>query len=195
MRLSHAELRLLPRQIRASHFAVDLFLGFVCLCPIFTTSSTAIAQSRYISDLRVIFDKEAVPDGFSKIPTDLNKGAKGKFIYLCYRETTNPNDAIRGLKILEGENAAAPGGFTKVARDLNSGAKGAYLFLAFSKDRSAGEPIREIKFDVSETELSKRNKLGQGGLAVATSSVSAYTYLKTDLNKGAGGSFIYLMYR
>lgn len=164
-------------------------------CCLWLGATTVQAQSRYISDLRVLYDKEPVPEGFIKISTDLNKGAKGKYIFLCYRETTNANEAVRGLKILEGENAAAPGGYTKIARDLNAGSGGAYLFLAFSKGNNAGSPIRDIKFDVSTSSLEKRNVGANRGLAVVVPTISEFTYLKTDLNKGAGGSFIYLMYR
>lgn len=174
-------------------------LASLLACIVPAAFSAGMVQGRYISELRVTFDSEPVPAGFTKIPTDLNKGAKGKFVYLCYRETSNPDEAIRGLKILSGQNATAPVGYARINRDLNSGAGGSFLYLAYTKDRSTGPPIREIKFDVSATSLAKRNasRMANGGLVLSTNLPPAqrYTHLETDLNKGSGGTFIYLMYR
>jgi hypothetical protein len=50
-------------------------------------------EDRYLADIQVIRGTSSgisCPDGWTKKPTDLNKGAGGDFIYLCTRYTTDP---------------------------------------------------------------------------------------------------------
>ena len=55
----------------------------------------------YITDVVVIDgDTEVIPppDGYHKIPVDLNLGASGKFIFVCYKKGKK-SDAITDLKV------------------------------------------------------------------------------------------------
>ena len=54
-----------------------------------------------MSDVKVISGGNASirpPDGYTRIDVDLNAGAGGKYIYLCYQNGGRA-DAIRGLQV------------------------------------------------------------------------------------------------
>lgn len=77
-----------------------------------------------VTNLDVIFDNEATPSGYTKMPTDLNGGAGGKFVYLCYKTGDyDPDKAILDITAFSGSEfgVSPPYGFTKIPRDLNAG--------------------------------------------------------------------------
>ncbi|MCX6129567.1 MAG: hypothetical protein NTX25_10950 [Proteobacteria bacterium] len=108
---------------------------------------------------------------------DLNDGAGGKFIELCYQagESANP---ITGLMAVSGRDATCPASYEKLSNDLNEGAGGDYIFLCVS--RAPGKPIAEIKIT---SDKHNANRCGEG-----------WAWLDMDLNKGASGKFVYLCY-
>lgn len=102
-----------------------------------SASSLEIAAQRMspVVDLAVIMDKEPVPHGFDKIPVDLNKEAKGKYIYLCTRsaEPGTPDVGIKDIKIITGSHAGLtkPFGYKQLPQDLNAGAGGDFIYLCY----------------------------------------------------------------
>ncbi|RLS53451.1 MAG: hypothetical protein DWH91_14415 [Planctomycetota bacterium] len=146
----------------------------------------------YIADLTVIEggSSDISPDdpAYYKIPVDLNAGAGGRFLYLCFKQAEGaaPDDdqaAIRGLYIISGNNAdiPAPNGFTKFPLDLNKGAGGDFIYLCFTRLRALGAPLQDVS-------------VVAGGSA-SVPAPTGYTKFPVDLNKGAGGAFIYACYR
>jgi hypothetical protein len=100
-------------------------------------SSTPVS---YISDLCITYGKAGEsttpPAGFTKLAKiDLNKGAEGKYMYLCYKKSTDPKDAIVDICFIKG-NDKTPTGYTKIEADLNMGAGGKYIYLCYTKDDS-----------------------------------------------------------
>jgi hypothetical protein len=88
-----------------------------------------------ITDLAVIYGKHARPPaGFEKIGVDLNKGAGGQYIYLCYKRG-NPEKAIREIRVIHGNDASIepPVPFRKLPQDLNKGSGGAWIFVCFAR--------------------------------------------------------------
>ena len=156
----------------------------------------------YISEINVYADpdykkaRSMIPKGFVAVMLnpgtdstevlDANKGAGGDYIYIAYKLTSNPKDAITDLKLAVGDNAKATvAGYEKLKVDLNKNAGGKFIYLCYKKASSASDPLlKEIR-------------------GVYTSDVHSYTLLsnwqwvskETDLNKGAGGKFIYLAMR
>lgn len=123
------------------------------------------------------------PEGYTKIPIDLNKGANGKYIYLCYHAEPYSNrntnkDCITDIVRITGKNTLPPEGYVKLPQDLNEDAGGKYIYLCYKK-----EPYN--------------NENALKGLTVVdggNSSVSApYDYKKVpgDLNEGSGGKYVY----
>ena len=148
------------------------------------------------------------PEGYTCNPFDLNKGTtKGKPTYLCFKRIGNFN-----LTLLESENdqnldenllivsdlyvvnskkkiISCPFGYDIVNRgcektgcDLNSKAGGDYIYLCQRKEQinklSLNQnPINEVKILYKKNNKNKNLKL-----------------INVDLNKGAGGEYIYLTY-
>jgi hypothetical protein len=129
----------------------------------------------------------AAPQGYEKIPYDLNKGAGGDFIYACIRK--EPVNVIKygsirpvtDLKVVMGDSASvgAPAGYEKVPVDLNRGAGGKYIYLCKCK----GQP------GVPDGGL--RDLTVVGGSHPNIAPPYGYRRIESDLNKGAGGLFIY----
>lgn len=141
-----------------------------------------------IVDIKVIVGSNAdiaAPEGYQKLACDLNRGAGGKYIYLCYKKQANaaPGDCITSLAVVSGKSSstAAPSGYQKLPEDLNKGAGGKYIYLCYRK--GGGAPISNIDF-VTGTSKS----------AIDAAYCGFYTILQ-DLNEGAGGKYIYLSYQ
>ena len=91
---------------------------------------------------------------------------------------------ITGLDIIYGNSACPPSGYTKIEKDLNKGAFGEYVYLCYSTDSSEGSPITDIFLaSVSNKDYGKNFKPPRN-----------YEVIQKDLNKGAGGRYIYLCY-
>ncbi|MGI6329226.1 MAG: stalk domain-containing protein [Dethiobacteria bacterium] len=87
------------------------------------------------------------PAGYQLINADLNAGAGGDFIYLCYKLGENPDDAITDFFMeFTGGSASsttatvshnanvAP--YTRIGRDLNQGAGGEFIYLWYTKAKT-----------------------------------------------------------
>ncbi|MEO6700977.1 MAG: MAC/perforin domain-containing protein [Jatrophihabitantaceae bacterium] len=150
-------------------------------------SASCQRYSDWVDQLVVVEGNSAdtpAPTGYVKIPHDLNKGAHGKYIYLCKHIAsydsagTNP-ECINDIQIIFGKNASAPAGYVKLPQDLNDGAGGDYIYLCYRP--AAYSNTGAIK-DVTV--------IGSGDANVAP----PYDFEKVpgDLNKGAGGEYIYV---
>jgi hypothetical protein len=74
----------------------------------------------------------ATPPGYTRLPQDLNMGAGGKYIYLCFTKTPKL-PPIKGLQVI---NATVPiwpqdPAFVKINIDLNGGAGGQFIYLCY----------------------------------------------------------------
>ena len=90
--------------------------------------------NRPITGLDVIYGKNtAPPPGYVKIPVDLNKGAGGEYVYICYSRTA-PGPPITNVQVFAGYHSSFPiqNGYTKIDKDLNKGALGAYIYLCYT---------------------------------------------------------------
>ncbi|KAJ7542805.1 hypothetical protein O6H91_09G012900 [Diphasiastrum complanatum] len=150
-----------------------------------------------IVDLEIIVSSnpfENPPYGYTKIGYDLNANAKGKYIFLCYKQQKisvagSPNDPlpVTNLHVAYGDNEHpyVPPGYTKINKDLNMGCRrGKHMYLCYTKDPSKaaenGLPIRGVRVIGGE----KRNIVAPYG----------FTKIDVDLNMGARGDWIYLCY-
>lgn len=140
-------------------------------------------RAESITSLDVITGDDAniTKKGWEKIPGDLNKGAKGKFVYVvCQRGSGTP---ITDLTAVFGDKAdvPTPAGFTKIAVDLNKGAEGKFIYLCYKKGK--GTPIDGLKVIT-----------GDKASIIAP---APYVKIPIDLNKGCGSDtpYIYLCYK
>lgn len=150
-----------------------------------------------IVDLTVISGNSSdirAPEGFTRVNQDLNQGAGGEYIYLCYKEAYTVGPFITDITFVVGDSpgVAAPAGYTKIDVDLNKGARGKYIYLCFC--RGEGPPIQTpLKFIVDDTSLPAITAVPLP--APDQPATGQYSMIAQDLNQGAGGKYIYLCTR
>jgi len=123
--------------------------------------------------------------GYTKANIDLNRGVGGKFIYLWKKigPPAKPSDAISRVYVLNGKGpnrGKTQGTETALDTDLNAGAGGDFLYLAFSRNPRLN-PILDIDGKTDENLSTARKLISR-----------EWTLVNSDLNKGAGGHFVYL---
>ena len=100
----------------------------------------------YLTAVKIIYGDDSgipAPEGYQKIGVDLNQGARGKYIYLCYHAETPEQGAtsfvapLAELAVILNEDPT-PEGFTKIPIDLNKGARGDSVYLCY-KNGSADD--------------------------------------------------------
>ena len=138
-----------------------------------------IAHAQHsISEITVISGGSASippPDGYTKINMDLNAGAGGAFIYVCYKKGVGA--PVTGLFVTRNsQQPPAEPVFTRINVDLNQGAGGDFIWLWYTKD-PACTTIQNLAVIF-------------GGQAVP----DGFTRIPVDLNATVGGEFIYLCY-
>ncbi|KAL1918535.1 uncharacterized protein VTP21DRAFT_3195 [Calcarisporiella thermophila] len=109
-----------------------------------------------------------LPQPWHRVPMDLNKGAKGKYIYLHYRKDARGKPITNIIQLKDDE--PAPAGYKKLELNVNEGSKAPKRYLAFTTSLSAGDPIQNllVKF---------------GGDAIA---IDGYRKFNFNLNDGLG---------
>lgn len=140
------------------------------------------AMNVFIEDIIIISGKNRqAPEGYQKIDVDLNKGAGGDYLYLCFKQGNDADKAINGLQVIAGRNngIGAPAGYTRLEQDLNKGAGGRYIYLCIH--RGADRPIKDIQI--------------VHGKSKDIAAPNGYTKIEQDLNEKAGGEYIYLCYQ
>lgn len=124
------------------------------------------------------------PDpGWTLINVDLNRDAGGKYIYLCYRNGIDNQEAISAITFIV-DNQAVPSGYIKINQDLNQGAGGAFVYLCY-KAEITSNPIRRVNILIGQNAVPPPDfYFGE----------NYYWQQKQDLNHGAGGNYIWLVY-
>lgn len=166
----------------------------------FVSISQCMAQ-KYISDVAIAGGNKAkewlTNNKYTVIETDLNKGAGGWYIYLGYKKTDNPAEAITGMFVAYDKNSPknynnctyklAPYGNNDndFNGDMNRGAGGKDLFLYYTK----GKP--EVNGMMTSINVSYYGESRDSTFYVCKykdGKLGSYA----DLNEGAGGKFIYI---
>lgn len=136
-----------------------------------------------ITALDVIYGEGAKPpDGFHKIDADLNKGAGGEFVYLCY-STTVDAQPITNMQVFAGDGPSIniQEGYEIIWKDLNKGAGGKYLYVCFTRSAEF-RPIREVSVVQSQ------------GPEVYPPTVE-WVRVGQDCSAGAGGYYSYITFK
>ncbi len=138
--------------------------------------------------------------GHTIINRDLNDGAGGDYIYMGYKTTTDPTEAITGIVFRVGENPSdriTYGGYTfhlvggryeintasqGGAIDLNADAGGVYIYTYVTRDPGYGPAL---------TALTVNESSSYSGWSTGTNTSGSVI----DLNQGAGGEYLYLHYQ
>ena len=141
-----------------------------------------------IRDIKIIFGEGAEPPWeYLKIPVDLNLGAGGEFIYLCFTrdEKIEPNlPPITDIITVKGTNNP-PQGYTKINKDLNQG------IGAWPPPRTSMNPIY-LCFERLWNKPPLLDILIQATKYEGQNTPSEYKKLPLDLNQGVHGNYIYI---
>jgi len=137
-----------------------------------------------ITGLTVIYGENVVPPGYTKIPIDLNTGAGGEKVYLCYATVdTQPGPGIRAIQCAasgtEEDPKCIPPGFTKVPGDLNKGAGGLYVYLSYNTDFNMPY-ITELSVISGDKNVWPKEDMYR---------------IDQDANEGTGGPYVYICFK
>ncbi len=159
-----------------------------------------VAVSIYGNDNNAAAKKYLTDNGYTVVARDLNHGCKGGFkIYVGYKTTENPSEAITDLIITHGYqptsfNWSKTGKTYVQARNLHENGnlnrgitKGADLWLYYTKDGNTkyGESLVTSIYAVL-------GKSSSPEYLVGVRSATAEPEGSIDLNMGAGGDYVYL---
>jgi hypothetical protein len=135
-------------------------------------------------DTRLTWDPPITPElGWGFVDVDLNRGSGHAYIYLCYKNGLDYRQPITDITFIVNQQAV-PNGYTKLPQDLNATVGGAFIYLCY-KTGLTGEPIRRVDVLVGhDTVPSLGFHFGN----------NFYSQAKQDLNQGAGGNYLWLVY-
>jgi hypothetical protein len=136
-----------------------------------------------IIDLKIQDLSHKGPDdenGWTFLPTDLNKGAGGDYLYLGHKSGSGPGVTSITCESFDDPQKTNPkDGWTWSNIDLNKGAGGKYIYL-FWKSEKSEQPILGLRIIANDEENPKK--------------ISDWEAIRVDLNKDAGGKYIWLYY-
>ncbi len=158
--------------------AVESLRLLISLSILLLLQPVALAQDS-ISEVTVIYGGSSgiqPPPGYTKVDVDLNRGAGGDFIYVCYKRGIGA--PVTDLAVtLNGDSPPAGAAWTKIDVDLNRNAGGDYIYLWYTKDPDCST-IKDI--------VVLRN---------AEATPAGYVKNDVDLNRNAGGDYSYFAFR
>ena len=134
-----------------------------------------------VTDIFFLYNSKDVPRGYTVAWKDLNKGAGGDDIFLCYSKDANKGKPITSLQVSFG--GVVPKGYENVdcnsekPCDLNNAAGGEDIFLYVGRNPSEGNPITDLDILIGEPRAK-----------------SGWNLIQKDLNARAGGEDIWLTY-
>lgn len=125
--------------------------------------------TQYISDIKCANNSNEssakstlTNEGYTVIDFDLNKGAKGDYIFMGYKTTDNYSDAIKDIRFYSEESDFTADEFVlkingrdcvyhRDSADLNKKSGGDYIYACYTKDPNAGYAITGISFNTAAT--------------------------------------------
>ena len=126
------------------------------------------------------------PDqGWTKIDRDLNRDAGGAYINLFYKNGLEDQESISEITFIV-NSQAVPAGYIKIPNDLNEGCGGntPFIYLCYKKELT-NNPIRRVDILIGQNAVLP-NDFYWGN--------NFYSGGKQDLNQGASGNYIWLVY-
>ena len=132
---------------------------------------------------------------FNVIPVDLNEGAGGPYIFIGqkYGNADTEKPLLDLVGVTGSQNVQAPAGYYKYPTDLNKGVGGAYIYLCSTCDPTGRELLLPIRNVGVESYSDKRDPafFTARGLTVVSEAGSSDSL---DMNRGAGGKFVYVTF-
>ncbi|PIE76961.1 MAG: hypothetical protein CSA13_01945 [Clostridiales bacterium] len=157
---------------------------------------------KYVADITFVVSRRPdsarnkCPAGYYLIDRDLNKGAHGKFIYLCYKLSEDRSQAITdlfleysrhgfGAETLPTSHNSHVADYTRIPVDLNTGAGGNFIYLWTTKAPTR-EPLTALEVIYSPPNASHEE----------------WQFVKwhngsdpADVNRSVGGNFVTILFQ
>jgi len=181
-----------------------LLKHFESMC--INVNNELLANEMYVAAFKIVSDTtkekalEQCPNDFISIDVDLNLGAGGDYIYLCYKLAHKNQFPPFTNFCIEISNGPLNTGFHNCTHE---GINAKYYRLGNDLNRNTkvkGDPYIYLS-GTTDTRFAPIRRLG----VIADDSRSAYpewnavyekgTTTAADCNKGAGGAYIYVLYR
>lgn len=150
-------------------------------------------EMKFVTDLRVVIQDDSNvkvgtdeivvrfnPDTEGAFNADMNRNAKGKYIYAIYKLDSDAGAKISDIQIALGEHPRVSEGYKLIRADLNCGAKGEYIYITYKCDASAREFQALGAFWASAAMGSRWKPITDRNGNII------------DVNQGADGDYIYL---
>lgn len=158
-------------------------------------------MQKYVTDIVFVADKNEwnarskCPPGYQLINADLNAGAGGNFIYLCYKLGDNINEAYTDFfmeyRASSAQSETIPMNhnsnyvdYTRIGTDLNWGSGGDFIYLWTTKANTL-PPITDVS-----VAFDNPNNVNPDWPSVYWQN----TQSPADVNKSVKGKFIYIKY-
>ncbi|HRX22012.1 MAG TPA: copper amine oxidase N-terminal domain-containing protein [Syntrophomonadaceae bacterium] len=155
---------------------------------------------KYVVDVGFVYGPDewstraACPPGYQLYNADLNAGAGGSYIYLCYKLGENADDAITDL-FMERTGGSVPATtatvnhnannvpYTRLGVDLNINAGGDFIYMWYTKAKTR-PPVKDMGV-----------AFGNVGWPDYDTVCWQNTQEPADVNRGAGGEYIYIKFK
>lgn len=162
-----------------SRFRIPLILSLLPILLWTIAPAPAGAQDGPVTEITVVYHPLApyvvTPEGYTRINVDLNQGAGGDYMYLCWKKGVGA--PITGLAVtLNGGQPPSDARYTRINVDLNRNAGGDYVWLWYTRDPGC-TVIRNLHVQPNQS-----------------APPEPFTRIPVDLNSDAGGAYIYLCY-
>lgn len=154
-----------------------------------------------ITDLRVLVGRDAaVPDRYVRLPVDLNRRAGGAYVYLCYARDPSLGDPIRDVRAEQKESGESTDGWQPVLQSASEGAatrsakanvsQGTWTLHAWPPGPG---PRIAVLFTCAGPEDPIADLVVQASaLDNQRPPLQGYRRTTSDLNRGAGGDYVYV---
>ena len=171
---------------------------FIYLCQKKQKLNSLKYNEKPVNSIKIIYDNEKCAGSLKLIDLDLNKGAKGAYIYLCYGNEENIIlEPIADFFIyIKNLNSPPIGYLCETTKNLNKGTKGNEIYLCYTRNSSLLY-YEEDQFNTNLTVITdldivfdkRKTIFCPDGYDIVNAGCNIEG---CDLNHGSGGYFIYL---
>jgi hypothetical protein len=123
---------------------------------------------------------------------NLNDGTSGNFIFLCGKYDSDARQALTDVRIHDSVAESCAAWMTSDKHDLNEGADGRRLYLCFGRRPNATLALAISDLDSRTFDRAPVSPPDVICQATSTPVLSDFDDLPADVNRGAGGKYIYL---
>ena len=117
--------------------------------------------------------------GYIRVDEDTNRDAGGTYVFIWYRQTTDPKRALTDLNISTNDleyQSLQQQGYTSVSVNLNEGTGGNQVYLWYKKD-GVTKPIQAMSLLLNPAAVAVYEK---AGVSVIERNINTGTYGNTE---------------